>query len=114
LIDLVGERTLADPVAVVCRLDRIIADFDLPAGMGIDAVTEMAGEHLRAKADSEKRLVLVEWHLDPLDFAAQPVFFVVGAHRAAEDDGSGIVSESFRQRIAESRPADVEFEAAGA
>ena len=33
---------------------------------------------------------------------------VVGAHRAAEDDGAGMAGERLRQRIAEARPADIE------
>ena len=33
---------------------------------------------------------------------------VVGAHRAAEDDGGGVLRHGLRQRIAEARPAHVE------
>ncbi len=65
-------------------------------------------QHLRAEADAEERLVLAQRHADPIDLAADEIVLVVGAHRAAEDDGGGMIGHGRRQRIAEPRPAHVE------
>ena len=53
LIDVIGERAVADIMAIGSRPDRIIADFDLAFGMGIDAMAEVAGEHLGAETDAK-------------------------------------------------------------
>ena len=68
----------------------------------------MARHHLRAEADAEERLVVAQRHADPVDLALDEVFGVVGALRAAEDGGAGVLVHGVRQRIAEARAADVE------
>jgi hypothetical protein len=46
---------------------------------------ELACEHLRAETNAEIRLLVPQRHADPIDFAADKIFLVVGALRTAED-----------------------------
>jgi hypothetical protein len=69
---------------------------------------EMPGAHLRAEADTEKRLALLERHADPFNLAANEIVLVVGAHRAAENDAGRVLAHCVRQRVAKSRAANVE------
>jgi hypothetical protein len=76
--------------------------------MGPDAGAEVLRHHLSPEAEAEIGLVLLERHLDPVDLRFDEVVRVVGTHRAAENHGSGVLRERFRQRIAEAGAADVE------
>src|SRR5580704_14160130 len=87
-----------DRAANLCRPDRIIAD----------ARAEVTRQHLCPKADAQKRLLLRQRHLAPRGLAMNEVIGVVGALRSAENDGAGMLSECLRQRIAETRTANVE------
>ena len=111
LIDVVGP-VLAQRAAGRRRTDRIIADLGMALRMRIDLAAELARQHLRAEEDAEKRLVLLERDLEPVDLAAEEFVPVVGALRPAEDHGAGVVLQHVGQRIVEARPADVEGEAA--
>ena len=62
-------------------------------GMGEDAAAQVVRQHLRAQADAEERLVLPQRHRQPVDLAADEIVGVVGAHRAAEDDGGGMIGQ---------------------
>ena len=113
LIDLVGP-VLAERAAGRRRTDRVIADLGMAVRMRIDLGAELARQHLRAEADAEIRLLLLERHLDPVDLAADEIVLVVGALRPAENHGAGMVLQRLGQRLVEARPADVEGEAAAA
>ena len=76
--------------------------------MRIDAAAEMARHHLRAEADAEIRLLVAQRHADPVDLAVDEVLVVVGALRSAENRSAGMIVHRLRQRIAETRAADVE------
>ena len=73
-----------------------------------DLRAQLFGEHLRAQADAEKRPLLAQGNLDPVDLAADIIVGIVGAHRAAENDRAGMLIQRFRQGIAEPRTPDVE------
>ena len=61
LIDVVGPvRQIARPAGG--RPDRVIADLGVALGMLVDARAEMVRQHLRAEADAEERLALLERH----------------------------------------------------
>ena len=68
----------------------------------------MARHHLAAEADAEKRFLVAQRDGDPVDLALDEFFFIIGALRAAEDDGAGVAVHGVRQRIAEAGAADVE------
>ncbi len=68
----------------------------------------MTGEQLRAEANTQEWLVLLERNADPLDLATQPVLLVVDAHRAAEHHHTRMIAHALRQRIAQGRTANVE------
>ena len=89
LINVVGPG-LADREAGRGRPDRVVADLGVAFRMGVDPAAELARQHLRAQADAEKRLVLLQRHRDPVDLAADELFLIVGAHRTAEDDRAGM------------------------
>jgi hypothetical protein len=101
-------------MAVRCRVDRVIANFDASLRMRPDAMAKVAGEHLRAEANAEKWFLFREGNADPLDFAANPSIAVIGAHRAAENDHPIMVRERFGKRIAEGGAANVELESSRA
>ena len=90
------------------RPDRIIADLGVALRVAKHAAAEIARAHLRAEADAEKRLALLQRHADPIDLAADEIVLVVGAHRAAENDAGGCSAIVSRQRVAEPRPPHVE------
>ncbi len=90
------------------RPDRVIADLGAAVRMAKDFAAELPRAHLRAETDAEKRLGLLERHADPIDLAAYEIVIVVGAHRAAEDNGGRMLRHGRRQRIAEPRPAHIE------
>src|ERR1700722_4255055 len=66
--------------------DRVIADLGMTARVAKHLAAKLARAHLRAEADAEKRLVLAQRHADPIDFPANEIILVVGAHRTAEDN----------------------------
>jgi len=70
-----------------------------PLGVGTDAVTEMACEHLGTKTNAQKRRVFLQRDPDPVYLAAQPGVFVVDAHGTAKNDHTCVISKRFRQRI---------------
>jgi len=74
------------------------------------SAAERTCAHLRAEADAEERLVVVERHGDPVDLTANEFVVVVGAHRAAENRRSRMTAHRIRQRIAEARASHVKFE----
>src|SRR5580704_5800893 len=88
--------------------DRVIADLGMAARMLEYFAAELPGAHLGAEADAEKGLVLLHRYRDPIDLGADEFVFVIGAHRAAENDGAGMVGHGLRQRLAEARAAYVE------
>ncbi|MBB3966901.1 hypothetical protein GGQ67_004594 [Rhizobium metallidurans] len=67
----------------------------------------MAHQHLRAETDAEQRLLLLQRHVQPADLGLDEIVGIVGAHRAAEDDGAGMVGKRGRQCLPENRAADV-------
>ena len=89
----------------------IIADLDEAVVMAVDAGAEIARQHLRAEADAEERLFLAQRHVEPVGLAGDEGIGVVGAHRPAEDDGTGVAFQRLGQQLAEARPADVEGKA---
>ena len=102
LIDVVWEGALANAVSVFRRMDGVIAEFHPTQRMGADAMTEVAGEHLRTKTNAKERLAFFQRDSNPLDFAPQPSIFVIDAHRTAEHYDPSIALQRFRQRVAES------------
>ena len=64
----------------------------MAVGMTIDPAAEMVRQHLRAEADAEKRLFLLERHREPIDLAADEIVGIVRAHGAAENDGAGMAA----------------------
>ena len=80
--------------------------------MEIHPAAELSDQKLRAEANPEEGLLLRERHRQPIDLAADEVFPVVGAHRAAEQHGAGMVRHRFGQRLAQARAANVERVAA--
>src|SRR5262245_59775419 len=103
---------MSDHAADIGRPDRVIADLGVAVGMTVDAAAEVMRQHLRAEADTEKRLLLPERNREPVDLAANEIIGIVRAHRAAKIDGAGVVRHALRQRIAEARAAQVERMAA--
>ncbi len=111
LIDLTGKAAGAHPMPLFGWMNRIIADLDPPLGMRADRVTEMARQHLRAKADAQKWLAFLERNPNPLDLTAQPSLFVIDAHRTAKNNDTGVIFQCRWQRVAEPGTPDVEFKA---
>ena len=107
LIDAFGPG-LDDGEAGRRRPDRIIADLGVALGMAKHFAAELPREHLGAEADAEKRLVLLKRHADPIDLAPDVIVLVIGAHRAAENDGAGMFRHGRRQGIVEARAAHIE------
>src|SRR5262245_55716125 len=107
LIDLFGPG-IAERAPELGRADRVIANLGLALGMQIDPAAEMARQHLGAEADPEERLALLERHRDPIRLAPHEFIPVVGAHRAAEDDCTGMLRQRVGQRIAKAWPASIE------
>ncbi len=107
VIDVIGP-VRADGIAGRCGADRVIADLGDALRMRRDPGAELLGQHLRAEADAEERPLLAQRNLDPVDLAADIVVGIVGAHRAAEEHGTGMRIQRLRKRIAEARAADVE------
>src|SRR3954451_6379898 len=85
------------------RLDRVVADLGMTVGVLIDPCAEMPGQHLRAEADSEIWLLLLDRDADPFDLALDDLVVVVGALRPAEDHGTGVVFERLGQIVAKTR-----------
>ena len=76
--------------------------------VGIDARAKVAGQHLGTEADAQIGRSLAQDRADPLCFEPDKIIRIVGAHRAAKNDRSGVVRHGGRQRIAIARAADVE------
>src|SRR5688572_24026710 len=106
LVDVVGH--LAESPRTVDPADRVIADLDIAMLTMIDPGAEILRQHLRAEADAEERLVLLQRDADPLDLAADERIAVVGALRAAEDDGAAVMLERLRQWIVETASAHIQ------
>src|SRR5471030_2990290 len=98
----------ADRTPRLRRTDRIITDLGVALRMRIDAPAEMLRHHLRAETYSQIRLVVAQRHADPFDLAADEGIGVVGALRAAENHGAGMIVHGLRQRVVKTRPPDVE------
>ena len=111
LIDVIRPER-ADRAAFVGGTDRVIADFDLALFVEIHLAAEIERHHLRAEADAEKRLVLLQRNGDPVDLALDEIVLVIGALRPAENHRAGMLCQGVRQGIAETRPADIEAQAA--
>ncbi len=94
-------------------LDRVIADLDQPFRMRRHRGAEMPRQHLRAEADAEIGLALLERHADPVDLGPHIIVAVIGALRPAEDDGAGMLVQRLGQRLAEAGAAYVEAETEG-
>src|SRR5262249_43719469 len=90
------------------RPDRIVADFSMTLRMRVDARTEVAGHHLRTKADSEIRLLVAQRHTDPVDLPMHKLLVVIGTLRTPEDNCAGMVIHCLRQRVAKAGASDVE------
>src|SRR5260221_11971386 len=90
------------------RANRVITNFGMALRMWKDARAEVARHHLRTEADAEIWLLVAQRHADPVDLPSQEVFIIVGALWTAENCRPGMVVHCVRQRIAESRPADIE------
>ena len=88
--------------------DRVISDLHAALRMRSHPAAEMHREHLRAQANSQQRPLLPKRHCDPLDLAANIIIRIVGAHRAAENDRTGMLFQRLRQRVAEARTPDIE------
>ena len=73
-----------------------------------DPRAELHGQHLRAQANSQKRPLLPQRNRNPVDFPANEIIGVIGAHRPAENHGAGMVIQRFRQGIAKPRTPDIE------
>ena len=102
LIDVIGPIGADHPPSLRWA-DRVIADLGVALRMRIDAAAEMVRHHLRAEADAEIRLLVAQRHADPVDLAAHEFLIVVGALRAAENRGAGMLVHRLRQRIAKTR-----------
>src|SRR6185312_15649627 len=90
------------------RADWIIADLGVPLRMRIHARAKMTRHHLRAEANTQEWLFLAQRDPDPVGFGLEKVVGVVGALRPAKDRGAGMIVHRLRQRVAKSRPADIE------
>src|SRR3954464_8684156 len=99
LVDLLGPW-IADVAPDLGRPDRVIADLGMAVGVLVDAAAEMTHQHLRAEADAEKRLFLLERDPEPIDLATDEIVGAVRAHRTAEIDGGGLPLHGRAQRIA--------------
>ena len=73
-----------------------------------DPRSKLLRQHLRAKADPQKRALLAQRNGNPVDFAPNEFIRIVGAHRASEDDRAGMSVQGFGKGVAEARAADVE------
>ena len=107
LIHLLGPR-IADAASNIGRLDGIITDLGMAVGVLVDPTAEVMRQHLRPEADAEKRLVLPQRNCEPVDFPADEIIFVIRAHGAAENDGTGMLPERVRQGIAEARAPHIQ------
>src|SRR5215469_14132331 len=107
LIDLLRPG-IAHHAADIGRPDRVIADFGVTIGMPVDAAAEMMRQHLRAEADAEKRLLLLQRHGEPIDLATDEIGGVIRAHGSAKGNGAGVAGHGLGQRIAEARATQVE------
>ena len=107
LIDAARERAAAEALPGLGRDNRMIADLDLAVRMHVDALAHVPRQHLRAETEAHERLLLFQRHADPVDFGLEPVVLVVGAHRAAENDGACVIAHGLRQGLAEARAAYV-------
>src|SRR5690606_40008812 len=81
--------------------DRIIADFHALFGVLINAGTQISRQHLRAEANPEKWLILLECNANPFRFDLAVIVGIVGAHRSAENDRAGMILQCIGQRLAE-------------
>src|SRR5258705_320139 len=87
----------AERMARFGRTDRIVADLDTAFGMRRDLCAQLFGEHLRTQANAQERPLLAQGDFDPVDFPANIRIGIVGAHRTAEDDNTGMPIQRFRQ-----------------
>ena len=107
VIDAIRPRT-AQRIAGGGRADRIVADLRAPLRMRRNGRAKMLRQHLRAKADAEKRALLGKRHRDPVDLARDVIVRIVGAHRAAEDHRARMIGERRRQLVTKARAPNVE------
>src|SRR5882724_4306087 len=89
--------------------DRIIPNLRAALRMRRHPRAKLPRQHLRTEAYPQEWALLPERHGDPVDLAANEVIRVIGAHRAAENDGAGVAFQRFRQGIAKTRTPDVQW-----
>ena len=93
LINVLRKGAFTDPMPMLGRHDRIIANFHPSVRMAMDTMAEMSGEHLSAKANAEEGRIFLQWDANPVDLSAQPSLLIIDAHRAAENDDAHMVAE---------------------
>src|SRR3954470_6601297 len=93
----------ADGAAGGGGTDWIVPDLPAAFRMARHPGAELPRQHLRAEANAQQWPLLPKRHGDPVDLAANEVIGIVGAHRAAENDGAGVPLQRFRQAIAKAR-----------
>ena len=93
LINVLRKGAFTDPMPMLGRHDRIIANLHPSVRMAMDTMAEMSGEHLSAKANAEKGRILLQRDTDPVDLSAQPSLLIVDAHRTAENDDARVFAE---------------------
>ena len=103
-------RPVEQGLAFRCGVERVIADLHLALWMRLNISSQVAHQFLCTETDSQKRSVFLKRHGEPVGFPFDKFITVIGAHRAAEHDGTGMVIEAFRQGIAQGWAADIEFE----
>jgi len=106
LVDMVRPRR-AKLAAGLGRAQRVVADLGHPFGMERHPAAELARQHLRAEADAEERLALLERHRHPVDLVLDELGLVVGAHRPAEHHDTAMFRQRLGQPFAERRTAHV-------
>ena len=95
------------------RVNCVISDLDMFLRVLTNTRTQLPGQHLRAEANAEKRLVFSQSDRNPIGLDLDEIVGVVGAHRTAENHGPRMMLERLRQRITKPRPANIEPVAIG-
>ena len=69
LVDMIGP-VLQTARPAGGRADRVVADLGVAMRVRLDLGAELMRQHLRAEADAEIRLLLLQRHPEPVDLAA--------------------------------------------
>src|SRR5437764_540791 len=107
LVDLL-RPWVADGEAEVGRPDGIISHLGMTIRMPVNPTAEMVRQHLRAETNAEKRLLLSQWDLEPIDLPADEIIGVIRAHRSPEDDRTGVPGHACWQGITQAWTAHIE------